>query len=161
MNSDEEGAAARSCENRHAIEVVAERISALERLMNERDKRYHQSFEESKNAVTAALIAAKEQTMASFVASEKAITKAEAGQLQYNAFHNDLTRKMDVQYSLMLPRTEAQKEFTALTEKLSDLRESRSQIGGRGEGLHQGWVLLLGIASLVGIALGIASFLRH
>ncbi len=147
--------------NGHAIEVLGERIEALSKLMDERDKRYGQSFRESKDAVSAALQAAKEQTQASFAASEKAISKAEASQLQYNVGHNDLTRKMDMQYKEMLPRPEADNRFKAIEEKLADLRESRSQSGGRGEGLNHGWLILLGFLSLVGMVLGIVSFFKH
>ena len=162
MNDDDaEVMRGRSAANTHAIEVVAERVSALEKLMNERDRRYEQAFRESREAVAAALQAAKELTHQAFIASEKAITKAETGQLQYNASHNNLTQKMDAQYKEMIPRLEAQAEFMSISEKLADLRESRSEVGGRAQGLSQGWGILLGLISLIGILFGIIAFFKH
>lgn len=105
-------------------------------LMNERDKRYEQSFVAAKENVAFALAAAKEQTAASFGASEKAIVKAEAAQNQYNASHNDLTKKMDVQYSQMLPRPEAITMLRSLEEKIDDLKKGLSDLQlTRSEGL--------------------------
>jgi len=113
-------------------------LDGFKRLMDERDKRYEQSFTQSKESVASALAAAKEQTSASFNASEKAIAKAESSQLQYNATHNDLTRKMDAQYKEMLPRLESEGKFNAIAEKIEDvkrelnaLRDFRSETVGQ------------------------------
>ena len=116
------------------VRALRAELVGLRQLMDERNTRYEQSFRESKDAVQAALEAAKDQTAASFLASEKAIGKAEASQTAYNVGHNDLTRKMDAQYKEMLPRPEADSRFKSIEEKLSELREYRSGAQGHSSG---------------------------
>jgi hypothetical protein len=118
-------------------------------LMDERDTRYEQAFLSSKEAVSAALQAAKDQTNASFFASEKAISKAEASQLQYNIGHNDLTRKMDAQYKEMLPRPEADSRFKSIEDKLAELREAGSEVRGRGGGAASLGGLILQVLPII------------
>jgi hypothetical protein len=106
-------------------ELCAE-LQGFRTLMEERDKRYDerdkrvdQSFRESKEAVQSALAAAKEQTGATFLASEKAIVKAEDAQRAYNQAHNDLLRKQD----LLVPRLEWEGRNKSIDDKLIDLRK--------------------------------------
>lgn len=50
--------------------------------------------------------------------------------------------------------------LSKLIEKIDSLGASRSEGEGRGVGLNQGWVLLIGAAGLIGAILGIISFFR-
>jgi hypothetical protein len=106
------------------------RFDALLAVQDERDRLYKERDESRRTAVDAALTAVKEQTKASFDASEKAIVKAEEAQRAYNLSHNDLARKMDEQNKATMPRTETESRFRAIEEKISELREERS--GGHG-----------------------------
>jgi hypothetical protein len=142
-----------SVESCHAIEVLSERIEALSKMIDERDRRYEQSFNGIREAVATALQSAKEQTMSTFSASEKAIAKAEYSQLQYNTGHNDLARKMDDQYKQMIPRPEADSRFHMLEEKIADLRESRS-------GLQGGWALFFALLAIAGTVTAIVLAFR-
>ncbi len=85
-------------------------------------------MEERRHGTAAALQALEKQMAASFLASEKAVLKAEASQTQYNVGHNDLTRKMDAQYKDMLPRTEGDARFKAMEEKLSEHRKEIDRV---------------------------------
>lgn len=111
------------CVEVHQLRAALEGFRALmderDRRYDERDKRVDQGFRESKEAVSSALAAAKEQTSATFGASEKAITKAEDAQRAYNVGHNDLLRKQD----LLVPRLEWEGHNRAVDEKFIDLRQ--------------------------------------
>jgi hypothetical protein len=94
----------------------------FERIVDERDKLYGVRFEEAKTAVNAALIAQKESVTSAFLASEKAIVKAEEAQKAYNVAHNDLSRKMDEQNKGTMPRPEILALFKAHDDKTEAMR---------------------------------------
>lgn len=94
------------------------------KLQDERDRLYMGKFADAKIAVDDALKAQKELTNASFASSEKAIVKAEESQRSYNAGHNDLSRKMESQYALMMPRQEELSIIKSLEEKIESQKES-------------------------------------
>jgi phosphopantetheinyl transferase (holo-ACP synthase) len=117
-----------------SLREVTVEIDGMQKLYEERDKRYDERFKAQEIAVDKALISAKELTAAAFLASKEAIVKAEQAQLAYNVSHNDLIRKMDS----MIPRPEFDGRLSAITEKIDEakretasLRESRSEVGGR------------------------------
>ena len=70
--------------------------------------------------------AAKEKVADAFAASEKAMTKSDASQKEYNSTHNDLTHKMEKQYAEMLPRTEAR----FMQDDINDLKLFKSNYVG-------------------------------
>lgn len=83
------------------------------------EKAVDKAFNTAEKAVTQALVAQKELSQTVQVSSDKAITKAEEAQKAYNVGHNDLARKMDDQYKLMLPRVEADTRDKNIEEKLA------------------------------------------
>jgi hypothetical protein len=114
-----------------------EQVKALRELVDERDRLYKERDESRKTAVDAALQAAKEKTTDAFVASEKAIVKAEDAQREYNARSNEFRGQLDDQAKTLLPRFEADSKFRAQEDKLEglrkevqSLRESRSETSG-------------------------------
>ena len=154
--SDEEA----TCQH---LKVLDERIAserqlreALEAKLDERDRRYEDRFKAQEMAVGAALQSQEKLTTAAFNASEKAIAKAEISQTSYNSTHNDLTRKMDSQYSAMLPRTEADTRFKNLDDKIADLREFRSSTEGVDRNKAATWVAVF---ALIGLAIAIAALI--
>lgn len=141
-------------------ELVAQ-IDGMIRLYEERDRRYEDRFKAQETAVAAALAAQEKLTAAAFAAAKEAVLKQENSQSSYNATHNDLTRKMDNQYALMLPRTEADSRARGSDEKIEDikkglagLRESRSESSGRRQ--QTDW-FLTGLLSIAGIVIGYIS----
>ena len=148
--------------NCQALKVLEERITrerelreAMDEKLEERDRRYEERFKGQETAVTFALSAQEKLTASAFASSEKAISKAEASQTNYNSTHNDLTRKMDGQYKEMLTRTEAETKLHALEEKIADLRESRSLIGGRDQNKAAVWVAIFSLFG-AGVAIVLA-----
>lgn len=110
-----------NCDGENLRELSA-RVIAMRELLDERDTRYSERDAARLKAVESA-----------FAASKEAITKAEDGQKQYNATHNDLARKMDAQYQAMIPRSEADIRFKVLEARLSEILEARSEVKGRAE----------------------------
>lgn len=103
-------------------ELLHSELAANRDVLDERDKLYKERDDSRRTAVDAALTAVKEQTKASFEASEKAIVKAEEAQKSYNASHNDLSRKMDEQYKAMTPQSEARLKWDNTDKEVGDLR---------------------------------------
>jgi hypothetical protein len=108
-------------------EYLVSRIDSHSKLQDERDRLYMGKFGDGKIAVDDALKAQKELTNASFASSEKAIVKAEESQKSYNEGHNDLSRKMEVQYGLMMPRAEAVAEFRSILEKIDSAKTNSDE----------------------------------
>jgi hypothetical protein len=98
-------------------------FESIQDFINERDKRYQERFTAQESAVSAALASSEKLTNAVSLATEKAITKAEAAQTIYNIGHNDLTRKMDAQYKEMIPRNEHEGDIKNILDKHDELKK--------------------------------------
>jgi len=150
----------------HAQEVRLREY--LERIMDERDRRYEDRFKAQETAVYAALAAQEKLTNAAFASSEKAIVKAEDAQRDYNVRSNEFRGQLDDQNKVMsnemLRRAEAEQRFDAQDEKIDEikkdvggLRESRSGMSGRDDALDaarqaQRWAIGLGVTLLLFVA---------
>jgi hypothetical protein len=149
-------------------------------LFKERHRLYMSMFHESKVAVDKALTAQKEMTSVIFAASEKAVTKAEDAQREYNIRSNEFRGQLDDQAKKLMPREEARvlisnldSKIEALKKEIDSLRESRSELGGKefaGIAQHQqrnvttALVTSLGLgvlAILVSVILFAIGFARH
>jgi len=116
-------------------------VVSLRELLDERDRLYKERDDARRVAVDAALAAAKEQTATSFSASEKAIVKAENAQSEYNVRSNEFRGQLDDQAKRLISRVEVEQIVKSQEEKLQrldtdlrDLRESRSEFRGGGQG---------------------------
>ena len=105
------------------IAVLETTVRSLERLGEERDKRYEERHESDEKAIAAALVAAEKAVNAALTAQKEAVTKAESSQTLYNQGHNDLQRKMEVQNKETLPRAEAEVRFQTQESKMADQKE--------------------------------------
>lgn len=131
------------------LREVTTQIDGMERLYEERDRRYEDRFKAQETAVAAALAAAEKLTAAAFAASKEAILKAENSQTSYNAGHNDLSRKMETQYKEMIPRTEFSVAVKNIEDKIAELRESRSEGVGHKQGVDKLTAIAIAVAGLV------------
>lgn len=153
-------------------------LEALVRLMDERDRLYKERSDAQKEAVAAALAANKELTNNAFLASEKAIGKAEAAQEDYNTRSNEFRQALDDSNKDKLGRPEAEGRFSGIGERLDEikkefekyqalqateirsLRESRSQDMGIGisteRHVTQGNFTMSHAIAFVGVAVAIA-----
>lgn len=115
-------------------DLMLAKLDAVKELMTERDRLYKERDESRRIAVDAALAAAKEQTKASFDASEKAIGKAEEAQKAYNTAHNDLSKKLDEQNKATIPRLESEQRMKAIEIKIDEVRSAVGVLGGHAVG---------------------------
>lgn len=104
-------------------------LVSLQKLVEERDRLYISKFDASQTAVSAALAAQKEATNTAFLASEKAIVKAETAQADYNIRSNEFRGQLDDQAKTLMPRTETMvllhgvdDRFKAFDDKVDLLR---------------------------------------
>lgn len=150
----------------------------LERIVDERDKQYDARFRAAEIAVSAALSAQEKSTKDAFLASEKAIIKAEDAQREYNARSNEFRGQLDDQAKTLMPRPETTALFRAVDEKLiviqsnyerrlevlqsniekineslvkeiAGLREYRSETSGKTIGANALWGYLVGAAGVI------------
>ena len=153
---------------------------AIRDLLNERDRRVSEQFEAQKAAVFAALSAQEKMTAAAFASAEKAIDKAEAGQKSYNERSNEFRGQLDDQAKTFIPRNEAdsrdertreaieatRKEMGMLRDEIrrevADLRKTRDESSGKGQGLTTVWTLgLASIIVIISVLTLIFSFWKH
>jgi hypothetical protein len=153
---------------------LAALIESQKAIIDERDRLYKERDESRRTAVDAALMAQKEQTKASFEASEKAIVKAEDAQREYNVRSNEFRGQLDDQAKTLMPRLEMATTFRAIEDKLEVykvdtdskvdrllkeigvLREKQSQWVGKEAGGDRSWGNVGVIAGLVIGAAGVA-----
>jgi len=148
-------------------ELLISKMESMKEVINERDKLYKERDDSRRTAVDAALAAAKEQTKASFEASEKAIVKAEEAQKSYNIAHNDLARKMDEQNKATMPRTETQQRFDSTAKEISELKTVVAAMVASSTGLavggkavkDEGRANLAIIVAIIGVMLALLSHL--
>lgn len=154
-------------------EVMKAELRALNDLAVERDRRYSERDESRQEEVKNALVAAKEQTAASFSASKEAITEAKKSQDAYNLTHNDLVRKMERQSAETMSRDgvmilfksiedkevaliknledkqmsavkSIEERFTRMDNDIRFVRETIGRTEGKGIGMNQIWGYIVG-----------------
>lgn len=136
---------------KNVLALVEASVREIMTLLTERDRRYTDRFGAADIAVAAALAAIEKQTTASFMASEKAIVKAEDAQRDYNIRSNEFRGQLDDQAKTLLPRQEAaallksieermaatvrdhEKTFDEVKAEISSLRETRAEGAGKQE----------------------------
>lgn len=154
--------------------AIAAALAALERLLDEIDRRYEQRFVAQEQAVMLALARVdkefhehlaqvRAETHAALDASDKAITKAEISTDKRFESVNEFRAQLNDQAQRFMPRLEAEQRMGQNTEKISALEQrhgadmgvinSRLDLSaGRGAGLTNAWGYLV---ALVGVAGGI------
>jgi ATP-dependent Clp protease ATP-binding subunit ClpA len=166
-------------------EHLVSMIEASDRLMVERDRMYDMRFRTAETAVNAALVAQDKQTSSSFLASEKAVLKAEEAQREYNVRSNEFRGQLDDQAKMLMPRAEvaallkameekiisvkneletriggqnaaAEKSYQEVRKDIQGLREYRSQATGAIGGVQQSWGVLVAVAMFVVAVVGAA-----
>lgn len=107
--------------------LVHARFLAIKELVDERDRLYQQKFASGEVALSAALVAQEKSVASAFAASDKAITKAEDAQREYNARSNEFRGQLDDQAKSFMVRT----EVTALLRQFDEKLETSKQELGR------------------------------
>ena len=110
---------------------------------------------------------AKDLVTAAFAASDKAITKAEEAQREYNVRSNEFRGQLDDQAKLLMPRNEVmgiiksieekidasrthnENSLLSIKEDIKSLRESRSEGSGRQSGISAAWAIGVTVLNLI------------
>jgi len=102
----------------HVSLVLTDLRDFMQRVLDERDRQYDARFRAAEIAVTAALAAQKDSVVNAFLASEKAIIKAEEAQREYNVRSNEFRGQLDDQAKMLMPRLEASALIHSMEDKL-------------------------------------------
>jgi small-conductance mechanosensitive channel len=103
-------------------ELTAE-LDGQRSLMDERDRRYGEQFNASKEAVKAALDANKELTSQAFLASKEAINKAETASNANDAKNNEFRSQLKDQTSTFPTRIEVDSKVTSVADRLDEFKK--------------------------------------
>jgi len=90
-----------------------EEIAALQKIMDERDRRYEDRFK-----------AMDEKTSLALTASEKAVTKAELATEKRFDSVNEFRDTLRDQAATLMPRNESEAKFAAINEKFEDMKKA-------------------------------------
>ena len=145
----------------------------VERIIEERDRLYDARIKALDTYFSSRLTAMDKATQAAFASSEKAISKAEQAQADYNVRSNEFRGQLDDQAKTLMPRSEMvailkgyDSRLDKLDNNISSLRESRSS----GEGsniarsehrIQTNWNVGTLIALVLGLVSLMVAFLRH
>ena len=123
----------------------SEKFASIQKQFIERDTRSEQTSRDSKTAVDAALQAAKEAVGEQNKSSAMAISKSETS-----------TVKQIDQLAVLI--NAMGKSFD---DKIEDVKERLTRSEGKGAGMAQGWIVLVGVVSLIGTICGVVALAKH
>lgn len=110
----------------------------------------------------------KEQTRLAFASSEKAIEKSESAQKDYNLRSNEFRSALDdaQKNSVSVSRfDDFKKEYESYKNsqhnEIRSLRESRSEVSGRRDGISVAWAVLIGISGLLFGSVGVIVLMKN
>lgn len=137
-------------------------VSALEIRLDERIRdlkaTHDQQFAAQAEAVKTAMIAAEKAITSAMAASEKAVLKAESASDARFLAVNEFRQSLNDIVTRLIPRAECEARFKGLDEKVDSLAGRMDRSDGRGAGLSQGWVLLIGLIGAVAATIAIINF---
>ncbi len=108
-----------------AIATAYERIEALNRLGDERDRRYTDLRSADAAAVSAALAAAEKAVAAALAAAEKATEKAEMNDAHYREQQNEWRNSLSDILARAVPVSQYNTDHSSLIDKMNE--QNRSQ----------------------------------
>lgn len=136
-------------------DAIAASTREMERHLSDADKRYQDRHSTLQDRVTEGLASADRLTKAMMEAADRAVSKAEAAHERRLDIMNEWRGSLADQSATLLPRTEADARFNALSEKVSSIREDVSVSGGKSANSTQITTWGIGAAAII-ISLGVA-----
>jgi hypothetical protein len=126
-------------------------VAAIEQRFEENMRALDARFEERFQALASSIA----QAMS---ASDRAITKAEvAADKRYEAL-NELRGMANDTLARTMTRDESEQRFASMAEKLDAITARMDRRDGGGAGLHQGWLILVGLVVMASALFGIIGF---
>lgn len=149
----EDGLPSVSCEARAdtsawGVDILHSHVLTI---LNEREEKYAQRFR-----------AIEEFFKEKFIATERAVSKAEiASEKRFDSV-NEFRAQLTDQASTFLTRAESMQRTDTINEKITALEKRMDRGDGQGEGLHSGWGFIVGgvgvVAGVIGIISAILAF---
>ncbi len=134
-------------------DYTSARIDHIEKILDERDRRYAQRFEAQQQALNAALQAAKEGTANALAAAKEAVNKAEEASNKRFDSVNEFRQTLTDQSTTFMSKPEA-------NARLKSLEDDVTRISARNEGANNLWAYIAGaillVISIGGFALNVA-----
>ena len=115
------------------------------------------AFSAQKDAINTAFSAQKDAINAALASADRAVSKAEMSSEKRFEGVNEFRAQLGDQQRTLMPRTEAEKLFGALAEKIAVLENFRTEMLSKGSGAKEGYGLAIGIVGLVLVLLSILS----
>lgn len=116
-----------------------------------------QRFSAQDKAVAAALAAQEKAVTAALAAADRAVAKAEGASERRFESINEFRGALSDSARLLMPRAEAEQAVRAMTEKIDELAKRVNARDDQGRGLHQGWVILVGVIAVIAAVVGVLS----
>lgn len=133
-----------------STDAASDRVSLREYVDNR--------FEAQDKAVAAALAAQEKAVTAALAAADRAVAKAEAASERRFESINEFRGALADSARLLMPRSEAEQQMRAMTDKIDDVTNRVNARDDRGRGLGQGWVILVAAIGLIGTVIGLVAF---
>lgn len=118
------------------VETLLEHIN---KILDDRDRRYEQRFE----------------------AQQRAIDKADTATEKRFEGVNEFRQSLADQNKMFLQRTEYESNHLRLMEAHEELARRVEAFEGRSSGLRQGWIYILGGATLLSVGVSLYMVFRH
>jgi hypothetical protein len=147
-------------------ELFSEKVAGLQKLADERDRRYEERF----SSITT-------QTNSALQSSKEAVTKAENATEKRFDTVNEFRGTLSDQAASLLPRAEASTKFQAYDDRLGEMKDaidklrdnqntsSGKEIAGDRSRAQSDWgiglVVAIGVALLSAVISIVALFVRH
>lgn len=116
-------------------------------------------FEAQEKAVAAALAAQEKAVTAALNAADRAVAKAEAASERRFESINEFRGALADSARLLMPRSESEQNFRAMTEKIDDVIKRVNARDDRSRGLGQGWAILIAAVGFISAVIGVAAYL--
>ena len=104
--------------------------------------------------------AQEKTTVLALTAADKAVSKAEASAEKRFESVNEFRSTLADQQRTLMPRNESELITDGINDRVRTLENRMINQHGRGEGFYLGWMIVLGIISLIGAAGTVISILR-
>lgn len=147
-------------------ELMAEKFDAMQKVIDERDRLYKERSEQNTKFSDLGIQTITHQMQDAFIASSRAVDKAELAQKEYNVRSNEFRAALDDAQKDMLSRPEAKAEFDRTGERFDQiqkeiliLRDFQNKSQGKSTGMSSVAAIIISCIGVIGTILGILSLL--
>lgn len=149
-------------------ELMNEKLEAMQTMVDERDRLYKERSEQNTKFTDLGLQNLSHQMKDQFIASSRAVDKAELAQKEYNIRSNEFRAALDDAQKAMLSRSEAKSEFERtgerfdlMKEEIMSLRDFQNKSQGKSAGMSTLTAVTISCIGVIGTIIGIISLLSR